>query len=149
MSEALRQNWCALAPPSPAAESVFDDLCRRYAEPSRFYHTRVHIENLLVVTHTLRALVPSADWPAVQFAVWFHDAVYDTRTGDNEEQSARLSVGALAKLNVAETTIEKTARLILATKTHTVDDADAAGAVLLDADLAILGVDENEYDAYA
>lgn len=149
MSEALRPKWRALVSPSAAVDVVFDDLLRRYAEPHRFYHTLGHITRLLNITRALQSLVPSADWPAVQLAVWFHDAVYDTQARDNEEQSARLAERTLANLSLPVETIEKTARLIRATKTHEMNDGDAACAVMLDADLEILGADEIEYDAYA
>jgi predicted metal-dependent HD superfamily phosphohydrolase len=83
----------------------------------------------------------------VDLAVWFHDAVYDPRSQDNEEASARLARQELSQLHVSPETIEETCRLILLTRSHEADDP--SGRLLLDADLAILGEPEPIYTAYA
>lgn len=148
MKTKLRQNWRALfSSDSPESDAVFDDLTRRYSEPTRFYHTLSHLKSLLVVTQALRPLVPPADWPAVRFAVYFHDAIYNSLASDNEYHSARLAERSLGKLGVKPEIIGKTVELIQATRTHEANGDDAAN-VLLDADLSILGVSETEYDAY-
>jgi predicted metal-dependent HD superfamily phosphohydrolase len=88
---------------------------------------------------------------AVQLAVWFHDAVYDPRAKDNETRSAALAAECLGSLAVPSDVIGKVAELVEATA-HLSDDrapADADTAVLLDADLAILGASEARYQRYA
>lgn len=128
------------------AEDAFRDLVRRYSEESRQYHNLSHIAAML---GTLDAWAePLADAAAVRFAVWFHDAVYDTTRSDNEERSAELAAEMLPRLNVPAETVRTVGELIRLTKSH---DGTVSGdaAVFLDADLAILGTPEDVYDRYA
>ena len=65
--------------------SIFDELKAVYAEPSRHYHTDKHIAECLTQLQTLRY---QATRPAeIEVALWFHDAVYDTRRPANEERN--------------------------------------------------------------
>ncbi len=126
------------------AGATFADLTARYGEPGRHYHT---LEHIAAVLDTLDSFGESP--PALLLAAWYHDAVYDSRAGDNEERSAELARRSLATLGVPADVIEETARLILLTKTHRTVEDDAAGRRLLDADLAVLGADPQTYDRYA
>ena len=82
-----------------------------------------------------------------EMALWFHDAVYDPRAGDNEERSARWAVEALAALGVPGPTRDEIARLVLTTR-HVEPPADPAAALVCDVDLAILGRDPATYDEF-
>jgi predicted metal-dependent HD superfamily phosphohydrolase len=128
-----------------AADEVFADLVRCYGEPERHYHTLDHIAAVLEIIPQIEPSPP----PALLLAAWLHDVVYDSRAGDNEERSAEYARVLPDALGVPGAVREETARLILLTKNHTVGVDDRAGAVLLDADLAILGAEPQEYDAYA
>jgi len=125
-------------------DAVFHDLVARYGEAHRAYHTFAHVESLLALLDGER--VPERE--AVELAVWFHDAVYDPARSDNEERSAALAAGALTGLAVPEALVERVRSLILVTKHHDAG-ADDAAAVLVDADLSVLGADQAAYDAYA
>jgi predicted metal-dependent HD superfamily phosphohydrolase len=128
------------------AQTLYADLVQRYAEPTRHYHTLDHIAAML---DTLTLLPAPAAAPAVRLAVWFHDAIYDSRAGDNEERSAAHARSQLQPLGWPAEFLDETARLILLTKTHLAGSGDTAGQVLLDADLAILGASAEDYDRYA
>src|SRR5215468_11201043 len=83
------------------------------------------------------------DRDALEAAIWFHDAIYDTRRNDNEEQSAALAAARLAG-TTDEGRVARIAAMIRATAGHTMPAfADAAAerdcALFLDMDLAILG----------
>ncbi len=148
--EELRQGWHEfirdeIGGDRERASAVFDDLARRHAEPTRFYHTLDHVAQVLDVAFSLE--VALAD--ALVFAIFLHDVVYDTHAGDNEERSAEYAHWALKQLDVPRAVRDETARLILLTKTHETTADDRTGQVLLDADLAILGADQAAYDAYA
>ena len=120
--------------------SIYDDLLRRYAEPHRRYHTIDHIRDVVSL------LEPD---PLVEFAAWFHDAIYDTRRSDNEERSAELAASAMRELEFADEEIDLVARAIRATAKHEAGDLPPKMLAFLDADLAILGSDPARYDRYA
>ena len=119
------------AVPPDVCERVFADLAGRYTSPQRHYHTLDHIAAML-------RLLPEAS-AALALAVWFHDAVYDTRAADNEERSADCAEEMLQALYVPSELRAETRRLVLLTKRHETANDDKDGRLLLDADLAILG----------
>ena len=123
------------------------DLLHRWAEPHRRYHDVAHLTAVLstVDIYADRA----ADPDAVRLAAWFHDAVYDPRAADNEERSALLAVEALTGLGVPPERTDEVARLVRLTAAHRVPPDDRNGALLTDADLAILAMPAGEYDRYA
>ena len=67
---------------------------------------------------------------------------------DNEERSARLAEHLLADLRVDDDVVAEVARLVRLTADHEAADDDPDGAVLCDADLAILAADETRYADY-
>lgn len=117
--------------------SVLDDLLTRHSEPQRYYHNLAHLEHLF-------ALLPAQ--PHLEFAVWFHDAIYDPTRTDNEALSALLAEQSLQGLGVAPALIQSVVAIILATQNHRSNDPDTA--LFLDADLFILGADPKTYTAY-
>ena len=131
----------------PDAEAVFQDLRRRYSEPGRAYHNLDHVAAMLGTVTELGYMVH--DEVAVRLAVWFHDAVYDSRCGNNEEQSAMVAAEELGRAGPSPSVPPAVGRLIMATKTHTAPPGDMDCQILLDADLAILGASAAEYDRYA
>lgn len=123
------------------------DLLNRWSEPQRRYHT---LDHLSAVLDRVDELAEYADDPdAVRLAAWFHDAVYRPDRSTNEERSARLAERALPEAGVSQETTDEVARLVRLTVTHDPAADDANGAVLCDADLAILAADPEAYDRYA
>lgn len=90
------------------------------------------------------------DWAVAVLAGWYHDVVYDTRAprGANEGASAVVASEALGELGLTLTAIGSITRLICLTASHRPRATDRSGAVLCDADLSILGADEERYDRY-
>jgi predicted metal-dependent HD superfamily phosphohydrolase len=122
------------------------DLLARYGEPHRRYHDVVHLDEVL---HRVDDLAAGADQPdTVRLAAWFHDAVYGPG-GEDEQRSAELARAVLARLQVPTALVEEVARLVRLTATHEPATSDRDGAVLCDADLAILAADPARYAAYA
>lgn len=115
-----------------------DDL---YRQPERHYHGWKHIADCLA-----RMDACGAASPALELAIWCHDAVYETARGDNEEQSARLfqalSCGLPADLT------DSVLRLIRVTARHNPDAGQPEEAMMCDIDLSILGRSPGEYAAY-
>jgi predicted metal-dependent HD superfamily phosphohydrolase len=147
----LRERWTrlfsGLGCPGPAGEAVFADLRERYTASERHYHTLDHILAVLVTIRELGGTEKES--PALLLAAWFHDVIYDSRSSDNEERSAAHARAVLLPLGVSAAILSEIERLILLTKTHTLALQDRAGQILVDADLAILGAAEPDYDAYA
>ena len=66
--------------------TTYAALLARYSEPHRHYHTMQHLAECLDAFSSVASL---AEHPAeLEFALWFHDAIYDVKRSDNEEQSA-------------------------------------------------------------
>ena len=63
-------------------------MLRIYTGPDRHYHDLDHIKTLLALAEEHAS--EFTDREAVEAAIWFHDAVYDTRKADNEAESAKL-----------------------------------------------------------
>jgi predicted metal-dependent HD superfamily phosphohydrolase len=128
-------------------EALAKVLLPRYREPHRRYHDEQHLKAVLV--HVGELSEHAQDAEAVRLAAWFHDAVYDPRRDDNEEVSAQLAEGLLPIFGVPGPRVLEVARLVRLTATHEVDDGDDDGAVLCDADLAVLAAGPDEYAGYA
>lgn len=150
--DAMQRGWVSLLAPfgvTPAAAyPPFDRLVETYSEPHRHYHTLEHVGEVLRVVGRLKG------GPAVQLAVWFHDAVYDPKAKDsnNERMSADLAERELTALGLPPEVVRHVADLVRSTahfdwswSKFTGPDFDA----LHDADLAILGASEVRYARYA
>ena len=148
MALSLHNRWLALAGITPESIRLGDDLVARWSEPHRRYHTLDHLVRVLDGVDEFGGYAD--DVAAVRYAAWFHDAVYDggTASADNEELSAQLAEAELPALGVSADRIAEVARLVRLTKGHAVADGDRNGAVLCDADLAVLGGDVSAYRAY-
>lgn len=149
--ESMQSAWIRLLESfkieASAAYPVFDLLVAAYSAPERRYHNLEHLHEMFRTAGRLTCNDPAS----VQLAIWFHDAVYDSRASDNEPRSADLSVDLLGPIGVPASTLEKVVRLIRATA-HTdgsLPPGDNDTATVLDADLAILGAAPERYAQYA
>jgi len=127
-----------------AIQRLYDDLAQRYSEPHRYYHTLPHIEFMLDHLSEIEREVENLT--TVEFAIWYHDAVYDPQRNDNEERSALLFQEAARHLKLPDDLTQQTARAILATKHHQAVTREEA--VLIDLDLLILGQPRALFDNY-
>jgi predicted metal-dependent HD superfamily phosphohydrolase len=151
--EDLLHRWSALLAPHSARpvdiEVAGRAVVARYAEPRRRYHTVEHLTEVLAALDGLLDL--ASDPLSVELAAWFHDAVYDPAAhgGANEHASAELASQVLNDLGVDDERITEVARLIEMTAGHAAESGDTNGAVLADADLAILHAHPDRYARYA
>jgi predicted metal-dependent HD superfamily phosphohydrolase len=148
MTDVLYRKWHDLlriwAVDTTLADRTFEEIREHYTEPGRFYHTLDHVQNVLQTVESLGSYARYLN--AVKLATWLHDVLYDSRASDNEERSADYAERLCEKLSISEGL--RVAALIRRTKTHDAgDDPDAH--VLIDADLAILGANEQDYRTYA
>lgn len=147
-AEGWRQLVRLLDVEAEAADSVYADLCRRYTEPHRHYHTLDHVVDLLAKADTMSQHV--TDPRLVALASWFHDAVYDPHRQDNEAESAQLAAQTLQTLGVEEELIEQVCAFVRATEKHAMPpQAHPDLGLFLDLDLSILGAEPDRYQAYA
>ena len=89
---------------------------------------------------------------AIQFAIWFHDVIYDaTEPYNNEEKSATWAEKCMQTMGVNTQIISTVKELILATKTHQLPThmQSEVYQFFLDSDLAILGAKPQRYREYA
>ncbi|PAP97669.1 hypothetical protein LRP31_22795 [Mesorhizobium mediterraneum] len=126
------------------------ELSALYRAEGRHYHSLAHIEAMLALAGHYRASLHDPE--AVEAAIWFHDAIYDSRAKDNEAKSAALAEKKLSGRTDAQRLGRITA-MIIATATHELprfSDENAArdAALFLDMDLAILGATPDAFDAY-
>jgi predicted metal-dependent HD superfamily phosphohydrolase len=129
------------------ADVALADVLGRHREAHRRYHGVRHVTWVVRHVRELAGEVALHDEAAVVAAAFFHDAVYDPRATDNEEQSARLAERVLAGLGWDGERGRRVGDLVRATAAHATP-ADVDTAVLLDADLAVLGSDPAAYQAY-
>jgi predicted metal-dependent HD superfamily phosphohydrolase len=138
--------WAALAGDSPTSRTEWAAVVEAWSEPHRRYHGLAHLAAVLGLVGELGAAATDPD--AVRLAAWYHDVVYDPRRDDNEQVSADRARAGLRGLVDAER-VEEVARLVLLTTGHDPEPGDANGAVLCDADLAVLAGPPEAYAGYA
>lgn len=169
ITDKLFQNWHELLQNfdinQTAAEKTFTQIVAAYSTPNRYYHNLEHIHQVLEVIQTLASQNEDLETKTVQLAAWFHDIVYDSKAKDNEEKSAEYADEVLSSLSIPSGVINNVKSLILTTKNHQplkgVKRSSTAGdrrnpiltderhsQILLDADLAILSSNPNEYSNY-
>jgi predicted metal-dependent HD superfamily phosphohydrolase len=123
----------------------YDRLTNAYAEDHRHYHNQWHIAECLGELDAALHLVRGP--AAVELALWFHDAVYDTRASDNEDRSAALAKECLDEAGVSGSISNAVVEFVMATKSHE-SHGNADGAVMIDIDLSILGQTEERFLEY-
>ena len=126
---------------------VFEQLSANYSHSKRAYHNLHHIAEMLRLV--LRFSDSIENPSVVQFAVWFHDVIYDTKRSDNEDRSASFAASALEELGCPSEQNRMVQELILATKTHGGPHLSSDAEIFLDADLSILGASEEVYTLYS
>jgi predicted metal-dependent HD superfamily phosphohydrolase len=134
----------------------FGRLWKLHTETTRFYHTAVHLEEML---HFFRVLeergcmsgVSETERQAILLSIFFHDAIYESRSRSNEENSAQLFQEFCRDIKSPDAVVNTLVdEFILATKTHmTSDNHTVALATFLDLDMAVLGKHLESYISYA
>jgi predicted metal-dependent HD superfamily phosphohydrolase len=138
--------WAAVAGDSPTSRTEWAAVVAAWSEPHRRYHDLAHLAAVLGIVGELASAATDPD--AVRLAAWYHDVVYDPQRSDNEQVSAERARAGLRGL-VGEERLAEVERLVLLTAGHDPADGDANGAVLCDADLAVLASPPEAYAAYA
>jgi predicted metal-dependent HD superfamily phosphohydrolase len=144
LNTSWRRMWAGIGATGDGV-SAQEELLSRYSEPWRKYHTLQHLQECIA---TFESVAHLAARPAeVEAGLWFHDAVYELRRADNEEQSAHLARRVLCAAGVPGAASSHVEELVLATK-HTALPVAPDEQLLVDIDLAILGASESRFAEY-
>lgn len=125
---------------------VHAQIVDRYNEEHRNYHTLRHLDECFEHWASLRS---TTSHPAeVEVALWFHDAIYDTRRSDNEQQSANWARETAQLVAVSMATSQRIYDLIMCTRHAAQQPVGTDAQALMDVDLAILGADSDRFREY-
>ncbi|SPE55376.1 conserved hypothetical protein [Verrucomicrobia bacterium] len=124
---------------------AYQEMASLYAQPHRHYHTLRHIDECLAEFDSARHLARQP--VALELAIWFHDAVYDTHAQDNEERSADLAKRCISAAGGDGNLGASVCALIMATKTHD-PSLHPDAPLLVDVDLSILGRPTERFQEY-
>jgi len=125
--------------------AICERLIAAYGESQRKYHTLQHLGECLTLFEAQRH--HAGEPHEVEIALWFHDAIYQVRAGDNELRSADWAADALRAGGVAAERIERVRQHVLATR-HAALPVGPDQALLVDIDLSILGAEPVRFDEY-
>ena len=124
---------------------LLERLVAAYSEPHRKYHTLRHLEECFARLEELRADAVHPE--EVELALWFHDAIYDTKRHDNEARSAEWAREVALAANLPAAVAERIYRLVMVTR-HDAAPEEPDEKVLVDVDLSILAAPDERFDEY-
>lgn len=148
MSSLSLHRWTALwraAGASGNPGAPYQALCACYSGPDRFYHNLRHLADCLEEFDAAKHLAKNPT--AVELALVFHDAIYDSRASDNEERSAEMAIKMLSAAGAAPALCAEVSRLTLATR-HVAASVTDDAALVVDIDLSILGQPGSRFVEY-
>jgi predicted metal-dependent HD superfamily phosphohydrolase len=159
MKRLAAANGAALSDLDSLKHSAFA-LVAAYRNPQRHYHSINHLQSCLdqldkyrdayqMAQNSLSTDVLDAKaLDVIEYALYFHDAIYDPQSNENEAMSGEWAdIVLLDQLGNVAQLRSCVQRLILATQHHS-GAPDAQTALLLDIDLAVLSASIEEFDAY-
>lgn len=126
-------------------ETVWNEINKRYSEKHRAYHNLSHI-------YSLFRLLDQTDFtpknPILEWAIWYHDIIYDSKRKDNEKQSAVLFQKNCASFLDKET-IKTVSIVIESTEKHFPLSDEEEVKWMLDLDLFVLCTPVPIYESYS
>lgn len=134
MPEVTADNWYAIF------------LFTRYTDSARHYHTLNHIAECLAEFDRLDQ-AQMEDPIVLELAIWFHDVVYSTESGNNEERCAELATSLLTRAKVSDVRVARVQDHIMATK-HEGTPIQPDTQLMVDIDLSILGKPRARFEEY-
>jgi predicted metal-dependent HD superfamily phosphohydrolase len=147
----IESRWNQLAKayniPKSKAENIFDQIRFEYSDWNRAYHNLSHLWSLL----QLRAqYAEQLENPMlIDFAIFFHDLIYNAKRKDNELKSADMAKTLVARYLPKEE-MQFVYDLIMSTAGHKPKIEDSSDQLwFLDFDLAVLAAEKETYKAYA
>ena len=120
-----------------------------YGEKSRSYHTIIHVAQCLTFLREHFPDEPDSVILPVVIALIYHDVIYDSKMTDNEDASARVASIYMKVQSFPDDFVQNVVRLILLTKSHTVEPGDRMASIMIDTDMNVLAWGERDYLRYA
>ncbi|KAL3916564.1 MAG: hypothetical protein SGILL_005119 [Bacillariaceae sp.] len=164
LKEFLKQQWisvwsktASLTSSPSLCDSWFDRVYAQHNEQGRFYHTAVHLKEMLEYLEILQqsGVVTQDQAVPMVWAIFFHDAVYDPKSSQNEKDSAILFRDFSKEASLDSDLVEVVVTMIGATEKHQIiamqgqAEMEVAQTFFLDLDMAVLGKKTGAYLAYA
>lgn len=147
MKYLLQERWQALASRYCDDDELIAEYWREiealHKEDQRHYHTLKHLECLFRDIDEVSVLSD-----AIEFSIWYHDAIYKPGSMMNEANSAKLAKKRMRKLGVTKTLVDSVVYMIGCSRKHTNPKRDKEAQLFLDADMAILGSSQLVYAKY-
>lgn len=129
---------------------VYQVIVSMYGETGRYYHTLEHVKSMLQLSIQYQDCIK--DIVSLQIAIFFHDIVYNAKSGTNEYDSVEIFVNLLDN-HLEKCIINKVTRFIMSTKSHQLSDDsnkdDDDEKYFLDFDMAVLSWPRECYIEYA
>eukprot|EP00904_Undaria_pinnatifida_P010106 jgi/Undpi1/6225/HiC_scaffold_20.g08709.m1 len=146
------QQWLALCTDlgidAAFAEEWGEKIVDGYSEEGRHYHTLEHVADMLEGAD--RDFSNLGRPGLVQLAIFFHDLVYNPKSGSNEEDSDALFRIFSEAVGLNPSDASTVSRYIIATKRHDVSDSeDQDLRAFIDLDMAVVGRERSAYFTYA
>lgn len=126
-------------------ERLWSEIEKKYSEKGRHYHNLTHLESLFSELDAIKDRI--SNYSNISFSIFYHDVIYDASSKSNEEKSADFAKVKLQELTIDASDLSQVYQQILATKAHERSDDEDIN-YLLDADLSILGKDQEIYMDY-
>ena len=136
--------WRKLGASEPN-DGLFHQLVECYLEPHRKYHTMQHLEECFAHFERVCSFAERAG--EVGLALWFHDAIYNTKRKDNEKRSAEWAHDSVVSAGLTDVQASRIYELVMTTM-HNAVPVGKDATVLVDIDLAILGADSARFEEY-
>lgn len=149
----LSLSWLRLTRPYSVESVLINDFLLKiqeaYSSPARHYHNLEPIDRLLRMSVKYRSYLNEKD--IVDFAIFYHDIVYDAPRSDNEERSALIAKQRLSEMGLPDEKVLMVAKYIIASKSHQLSETENETdlAWFLDFDLSVLGAEWEIYYQYA
>src|SRR5918993_1304291 len=88
--DSLSRSWQTLAgkytPDTGLVHKFFLEIQTAYSSPNRYYHNLYHIQALMDLSGQYAKWLSNKD--LIDFAIFYHDVIYNVSQLDNEEKSA-------------------------------------------------------------
>lgn len=127
-------------------EIYWNEIEKHYSKTNHHYHNLSHLDNILLSLLPIKHVI--SDWQTIIFSIAYHDIIYNVMNNNNEEKSAEFARKRLSALSIPIHQVDKCCKQILATKGHDNSNDDDTN-IFTDADISILGTDEENYKRYA